>query len=95
MVLRRKLGESLVFTTVERKKVDDWFYFFKWLQWFDTYIYKTSNSIVLLLVHIFSAHGNDETLPVLHYVQTKFLPPNSTSRLHINDVRIINSIYIR
>lgn len=63
--------------------------FFEWLQRFDTYIRRTPNRRVLLLVDNFSGHGSPECLPLLAAVKVAFLPPNTTARLQPMDAGII------
>ena len=52
-----------------------------WLRRFDEYIRGTPGRKVALLLDNCSAHGTEETLPLLSQVEVIFLPPCTTSKI--------------
>lgn len=66
--------------------------FFGCLQRFNSYVQHKIGTKVLLLIDNCSAHGTNATVPELRYVQVKFLPPNTTSKIQPCDAGIIASL---
>lgn len=63
--------------------------FYEWLHRLDRYIGKEEGRKILLLIDNCSAHGKQETLPVLQNVRVEYLPPNTTSKVQPLDAGVI------
>lgn len=94
---KKQEGQQLGFDYHANKKA--WMtsaLFFAWILRFSSYISRSSPSRkVLLLLDNCSAHGTEETLPLLDNVEVVFLPPNTTSKLQPLDAGIIAALKVR
>lgn len=68
---------------------------FSWLHRFDSYIGRTPNCKLILLIDNFPAHGTCYTLPPLLHTRVNFLPPNTTSKLQPCDEVIIAPMKVK
>ncbi len=66
--------------------------FFEWQGRFDSYIGRTRNKRVVLLLDNASCHGSNTNTPVLSNVTVIFLPKRTTSRLQPMDAGVIADI---
>lgn len=66
-----------------------------WLERFQSYVQTKPGRNVILLIDNCSAHGNQESLPVLPNVKIIFLPPNCTSKVQPCDAGIIAALKLR
>lgn len=93
---QKKSGQELGFDYHANQKA--WMttdLFFQWLARFQTYVAKSPDRKVLLLIDNCSAHGKKEALPCLPNIRVEYFPPNCTSIIQPMDAGIIAALKLR
>lgn len=67
----------------------------EWLLYVYAKVGKPANRKILLVMDNCSAHGTNETLPILSNVEVLFCPPNTTSGLQSLDAGIIEKMKVK